>query len=56
MLSQNHAAHSMLVAIVSTREGICLSIGYNEPLRSRQAAIAFADRYCDALIELSGGR
>ncbi len=56
MPSQNHAAHPMLIAHVSTRGGTCLSIGYNEPLRSREAALAFADRYCDALAELAGGR
>ena len=56
MPSQNHAAHPMLVTHVSTRKGTCLSIGYNEPLRSREAALAFADRYCEALVELAGGQ
>ncbi len=56
MPSQNHAAHPILIAHVSTRAGTCLSIGYNEPLRSHKAALAFADRYCDALFELSGCR
>ncbi|MEO1225766.1 MAG: hypothetical protein AAFX92_16230 [Pseudomonadota bacterium] len=54
MPSQNHGAHPVLVAIVTTREGACLSIGYDRPLRSDQAARAFADRYCEALIDLAG--
>jgi len=32
----------------------CLSIGHDHYLHSDQAARAFADRYCDALIDLAG--
>ena len=54
MPSQNHGVHPVLIAIVTTRAGVCLSIGYDQPLRSEQAARAFADRYCEALIDLAG--
>jgi hypothetical protein len=55
MPSQNHGIHSVMVAIVSTNEGACLSIGYDEPLQTRANAHAFADRYLEALEELARG-
>ncbi|QLH38252.1 MAG: hypothetical protein HWD60_03765 [Defluviicoccus sp.] len=51
MPSQNHGVHPIMVAIVSTSEGACLSFGYDEPLRSRRSARAFADRYLNALTQ-----
>jgi hypothetical protein len=47
--SQNHGIHPLLVAIVSTNAGTCLSFGYDEPLRTRADALAFADRFIEAL-------
>jgi len=47
--SQNHGIHPMLVAIVTTNAGTCLSFGYDEPLRAGVDAHAFADRFIDAL-------
>lgn len=55
MPSQNHGAHPVMVAITSTAYGVSLSFGYDEPLRSRDHAMAFADRYLDALASLSRG-
>lgn len=53
MPSQNHGVHPIMVAIVSTSQGACLSFGYDEPLRSRRSALAYADRYLDALADLT---
>ena len=53
MPSQNHGAHPIMVAIVTTAVGACLAIGYDEPLRSRNSALAFADRYLEALTDLT---
>jgi hypothetical protein len=53
MPSQNHGIHPVMVAIVSTNEGACLSFGYDEPLQTRASAHAFADRYLEALGELA---
>ena len=53
MPSQNHGIHPIMVAIVSTSEGACLSFGYDEPLRSRTHALAFADRYVEALTDMA---
>lgn len=47
--SQNHGIHPVLIAIVSTNAGACLSFGYDEPLRTRVQAHAFADRFIDVL-------
>jgi len=53
MPSQNHGIHSIMVAIVSTNEGACLSFGYDEPMQTRANAYAFAERYLEALDELA---
>jgi hypothetical protein len=53
MPSQNHGIHPVLIAIVSTNAGTCLSFGYDEPLQTRANAHAFADRYVTALSELA---
>jgi len=53
MPSQNHGIHPVLIAIVSTNAGTCLSFGYDEPLQTRANAYAFADRYVAALSELA---
>ncbi len=53
MPSQNHGIHPMLIAIVTTNAGTCLSFGFDEPLRSPANAHAFADRYVAALEELA---
>ncbi|MEM7121997.1 MAG: hypothetical protein AAF563_12010 [Pseudomonadota bacterium] len=55
MPSQNHGVHPIMVAIVSTSEGACLSFGYDQPLRGRDAANAFADRYVDVLRGMARG-
>lgn len=55
MPSQNHGVHPIMVAIVSTSAGVCLSFGYDEPLRSRDAAEAFADRYVEILAAMARG-
>lgn len=55
MPSQSHGIHPMLVTVVSTAQGTCLSFGYAEPLTSRAHAHAFADRFVGALDELAGG-
>ncbi len=47
--SQNHGIHPMLVAIVSTSAGTCLSFGYDEPLRLGADAHAYADGFIAAL-------
>jgi hypothetical protein len=54
MPSQNHGIHPMLVTVVSTSHGTCLSFGYAEPLTSRDSALAFANRFVEALNELAG--
>ena len=54
MPSQNHGVHPVLIAIITTGAGACLSIGYDRPLRGEAAARAFADRYYQALIDLAG--
>lgn len=54
MPSQSHGIHPMLVTVVSTSNGTCLSFGYAEPLTSRANAHAFADRFVDALDALAG--
>jgi hypothetical protein len=53
MPSQNHGIHPVMVAIVTTNDGACLSFGYDEPLQTRATAHAFAERYLEALSELS---
>jgi hypothetical protein len=53
MPSQNHGIHPVLIAIVSTNAGTCLSFGYDAPLQTRANAHAFADRYVAALSELA---
>jgi len=53
MPSQNHGIHPILVAIVSTNAGLCLSFGYDEPLRTRANAHAFAERYIEAIGEFT---
>jgi hypothetical protein len=53
MPSQNHGIHPVLIAIVSTNAGTCLSFGYDAPLQTRANAHAFADRYVAALGELA---
>lgn len=55
MPSQSHGIHPMLVTVVSTAHGTCLSFGYAEPLTSRAHAHAFADRFVEALDELARG-
>ena len=55
MPSQNHGVHPIMVAIVSTSAGACLSFGYDEPLRGPDAANAFADRYVEALTAMAHG-
>lgn len=55
MPSQSHGIHPMLVTVVSTAHGTCLSFGYAEPLTSRARAHAFADRFVEALDNLAGG-
>ena len=55
MPSQNHGLHPVMVAVTSTQEGAFLSIEYDEPLRSRDAAHAFADRYVDVLRDMARG-
>lgn len=54
MPSQSHGIHPMLVTVVSTSHGTCLSFGYAEPLTSHANAHAFADRFVAALDELAG--
>jgi hypothetical protein len=49
MPNQNHGAHPIMVAVISTHDGLSLSFGYDEPLRTRPNAVAFADRYVEAL-------
>jgi hypothetical protein len=55
--SQNHGIHPVLVAIVSTNAGTCLSFGYDAPLQTHANAHAFADRFIEALdaLELTVG-
>ncbi len=53
MPSQNHGIHSILVCIVSTAAGTCLSFGFDDPLRGRAHAHAFADRFTEALTALA---
>lgn len=53
MPSQNHGIHPVLIAIVSTNAGTCLSFGYDEPLQTRANAHAFADRTVAALSALA---
>ena len=55
MPSQNHGVHPIMVAIVSTSAGACLSFGYDEPLRGPDAANAFADRYVETLVAMAHG-
>ncbi|MCV0423950.1 MAG: hypothetical protein K5905_00615 [Roseibium sp.] len=55
MPSQNHGIHPVLVAVVSTNAGTCLSFGFDEPLQTHANAAAFADRYIAALEALAGG-
>ncbi len=55
MPSQNHGLHPVMVAIVSTAAGACLSFGYDEPMRDRAAAEAFADRYVETLMAMARG-
>ncbi len=55
MPSQNHGMHPIMVAIVSTSAGACLSFGYDEPLRGADAANAFADRYVEMLTAMARG-
>jgi len=54
MPSQNHGIHAVMVAIVTTSAGVCLSFGYDTPLRARADAHAFAERYLQALDSLAG--
>jgi len=54
MPSQNHGIHAVMVAIVTTSAGVCLSFGYDTPLRNRGDAHAFAERYLQALDTLAG--
>ncbi|WP_298814193.1 hypothetical protein [uncultured Roseibium sp.] len=53
MPSQNHGIHPVLVAIVSTAAGVCLSFGYSEPLQTRETAHAFANSYVKVLEALA---
>ena len=53
MPSQNHGIHPVLIAIVSTNAGTCLSFGYDEPLQTGANAHAFADRFVEALSEIA---
>lgn len=55
MPSQNHGIHPVLVAIVSTAAGVCLSFGYSEPLQTGETAHAFADSYVNVLEALAAG-
>jgi hypothetical protein len=55
MPSQNHGIHPVMVAIVSTNDGACLSFGYDEPLQTKANAHAFSARYMEALGELAQG-
>lgn len=55
MPSQNHGIHPVMVAIVTTSEGACLSFGYDAPLRTAADAHAFAGRYLQALDALAAG-
>lgn len=55
MPSQNHGIHPVMVAIVSTAEGACLSFGYDAPLQTRDHARGFAERYLAAFDDLARG-
>jgi hypothetical protein len=55
MPSQNHGIHPVMVAVVSTNEGACLSFGFDEPLQTRDNAQAFAERYIGSLDKLARG-
>ncbi len=53
MPSQNHGIHPVMVAVVSTQTGICLTFGYSEPMQDRATVEGFADCYLDALDTLA---
>ena len=54
MPSQNHGIHPVMVAVVSTGVGVCLTFGYSEPMQDRATAEGFAERYLAALDSLAG--
>lgn len=53
MPAQKHGIHPIMVAVITTSRGACLTFGYAEPLTSGAAAEAFAERYLAALAEMS---
>ena len=54
MPAQKHGIHPIMVAVVTTPEGACLSFGHAEPLTAAATAQSFAARYMAALDELAG--
>jgi hypothetical protein len=50
---QNHGIHPIMIVSTTTASGSGFTFGFDEPLRTRESAHAYADRFMNTLLELS---
>lgn len=53
MPSQTHGIHPIMIAIVTTSAGTCLTFGYSTPMQTHGVARTYGDRYIAALKTLA---